>query len=800
MRIEERNRGDGRRLTVAVSLLAVAAAIVVATISQASHGGEDPTGRTTLEHTIVGGDPEQRFATLGLGPGEPHVVRETLAQAKEGRAARRVSLIYSGQITDFQLADEESPAREERFDADPFSRVSTSGYRPQEPLVVHEVELTIRQMNLFLDSPVRQGNGRRARLANAVMTGDLADNMQRNETGWVQTLLEGGTLDPNSGTNDLAGTKCAGLGVGLDNPRNYTGVADYSDYSPPNSIHYDPAQPLGFYGSHEWPVYPDTGNADKSLFDRAQDPFQAQGLKVPSYVAFGNHDGLYQGTVQAAPGAVTPGATFEQTAVDCLKPVYPLSNQDALGNVVSPDTLAGLLASDPSKVMRVPPDQRRQFVNHPQFKNIFLEGSQPDGHGFGHVDGAELSASDGVAAYYSFSPKPGIRYIVLDTLSEGAVGPSEAPGAPATGSDGNIDNPQFQWLRRELTASERRDELVVTWGHHAVTSLTNATPDEAAPCTGSPDSHGHDTNPSCDLDPRSSSPVHTGSDLRDLLLAHPHAIAYVAGHSHENRIRAYQGQGGRAYWEIKSPAVADFPPQHRLIEVMDNKDGTLSIFGTMLDFAAPTGIPASGTDPSGFDLRTLGAIGRVLTYNDPQQGGGGTADGEQTDRNVELLIRDPRRSGGGGGGGGLKPGRCANRRVGTGRPERLSGTGAGDRLLGRGGRDRILGFAAADCLLGGAGPDRLHGGKGADRLKGQRGADRLQGDSGRDDIRGNGGRDVLNGGAGRDRFLGGLDRDLIRAADGTRDVVRCGRGRDRAIVDRRDRVRSCERVRRRQAD
>ena len=790
MRAEERT--CDRRLLAAASVLALLVAIAADAVTQASQGGGDPTGHTTVEQTITGGDPEAGFATLGIGPGEPYVVRETLAQARNGRADRRVSLIYSGQITDFQLADEESPAREERFDSDPFGRVASSGYRPQEPLVVHEVELTIRQMNLFLDSPIRQGNGRRARMANAVMTGDLADNMQRNETEWVRILLEGGTLDPNSGTGDLAGTKCAGMPGELDDPRNYTGVADYSDYSPPNPIHYDPAQPLGVYGDRQWPVYPDSGNSDKSLFDRAQDPFEAQGLRVPSYVAFGNHDGLYQGTVQAAPGIVTPGLTWEQTAVDCLKPVYPLSNQDALGNVLSPDSLVALLASDPSKLMRVPPDPRRQFVNHPQFKNIFLGGSQQDGHGFGYVDRAELQASEGFAAYYSFAPKAGLRYVVLDTLSEGAVGPSSTPPVPATGADGNIDDPQFQWLRRELRAAERRDELVIVWGHHAVTSLINETPDETAPCTGAEDAHGHDTHPSCDLDPRSSSPVHTGEDLRDLLLEHPHAIAYLAGHSHENRIRAYQGQGGRGYWEIKSPAIVDFPPQHRLIEVMDNRDGTLSIFGTMLDFAAPTGIPASGTDPSGFDLRTLGAIGRALAYNDPQVGGRSGADGERTDRNVELLIRDPRR----GGGGGARGGRCANTKRGTGRGEVIRGTRGGDRIRALGGRDRLFGFAAADCLFGGRGGDRLHGGKGADRLQGQRGADRLWGAAGADQLRGNGGRDVLIGGGGRDLLLGGLDHDLLRAAGGGRDIVRCGRGRrDRAVVDRRDRVRGCERVR-----
>ena len=73
---------------------------------------------------------------------------------------------------------------------------------------------------------------------------------------------------------------------------------------------------------------------------------------------------------------------------------------------------------------------------------------------------------------------------------------------------------------------------------------------------------------------------------------------------------------------------------------MDNKDGTLSIFGTMLDFAAPTGIPASGHRPFRLRSATLGAIGRVLTYNDPQQGGGGTADGEAD--GPQRRAADPR--------------------------------------------------------------------------------------------------------------------------------------------------------------
>ena len=117
----------------------------------------------------------------------------------------------------------------------------------------------------------------------------------------------------------------------------------------------------------------------------------------------------------------------------------------------------------------------------------------------------------------------------------------------------------------------------------------------------------------------------------------------------------------------------------------------------------------------------------------------------------------------------LKPGACANAKTGTPRGDSLMGTTAGDLLKGLAGNDRLVGLQGGDCLDGGPGNDRLDGGPGNDKLTGGRG------------------RDVLRGGAGR---------DSLNAADGARDTVDCGKGRDSARVDKRDRVRGCEKVKR----
>ncbi len=618
---------------------------------------DDTTGRSTLEQTVTGPDPDgPDFEFLETREGEDHVVRDELADPKSGRKDRRESLAYLGQITDFQLADEESPARVEAADSiPPFN----SAWRPQEAFLVHQTDFTIRQINRFDESPVKQGDGERAKLENAVMTGDLADSQQRNETDWVVQLLEGGVfrngdlksrqLDPNSGTNDFDGTACEGMERdSLGNPRKYHGVQDYGDY-PGNSgdeRFYDPNEPIGEYS--EWPIYED-------IVDKGQERFRIKGLEVPSYSAFGNHDGLVQGNAAAVDA-------FEEVGTGCLKffpPAFPpgafkstaaaKGDEEALpdfteaferladANAAAKQSAQGLVAP-PAGAEFVPPDEQRQFVDHRQFKKLHDTGEQKDEHGFAYVDEGQLDKSDGHAAYYDFSPQRGIRYIVLDTISEG--------GVIGDSSSGNLDNPQFKWLERTLEKAQDRDELILTFGHHATGSLNAITTDEQAPACASDDEHGHDVNPGCDRDPRQSTPLHDGGDLEELFHQFPNMVSYIAGHSHENEVQPFSDGAGGGFWEIKTPAIADWPPQHRLIEVMDNEDGTLSIFGTLLDHDGPSKAPKSGDsdEVDAFSSAELSSVGRTLSFNDPQQGPGGP-EGERLDRNVELLINDPRSGG-----------------------------------------------------------------------------------------------------------------------------------------------------------
>jgi metallophosphoesterase (TIGR03767 family) len=604
----------------------LAALVAVPFLLLAAGAHADPAGKTTLEETLApsGG----AYSTLAPAKGEKYAVRRGgSAKAGRKRAAKRRSLLDFAQLTDPQVVDEMSPARVDF--ADPAGGEIKSSWRPQEALGLQAFDSTIRNVNANRTSPVRQGNGKRARLAFALTTGDLADNQQLNESRWFKTVLDGGTVDPFSGVPVT--TQCGNVPadtlarVNADvAARRYTGVADYDDYreAPQDRFagFYDPDEAAPTVGPYAaFPRYP-------NLLDAAQKPFAAAGLDVPWYISRGNHDGLVQGNAPASEDL------FRAIATGCLK-VFPnaqfdpkrfegQSADELFASFGDPAFIGQLLAGGKT----VAPDPARRIIGKAEYRSLV-------GHGFSKTPRKELKASAGTASYYAWTPKKGFRFVSLDTVAEGG------------GQSGNLDHPQYKWLRGELRAAKRKRQLVIVFGHHTLKTMDNARNDERAGKCSAPD------EPGCDRDPRKSTPLHRGTKgkktVRALLAGTPNVIAYVAGHTHANRVDFFRGRKGRGFWQINTASHIDWPQQSRLIEVMDNRDGTLSLFGTILDSAAPAAAPTPG-DALGLGPEQLASLGRTLSYNDPQREGleGSSGDapktGRRADRNVELLLRDPR--------------------------------------------------------------------------------------------------------------------------------------------------------------
>ena len=602
-------------MTPRVCLAAAALALLPAALAAPAHA-------STLKRSFSV-EAGAGFRPLAPAPGEAAVVRRAPgAGAHPGRARRRRSLLFFAQLTDLQLVDEASPARKEYL-----SPGGDTSWRPQEALTTQAGDQLVRALNAHRISELRADGGRRARLALTLVTGDQTDNAQLNETRWYLSLLDGGRIDPSSG---LPGCDEA--------PGGYTGVQDWTDFPSGVSgrrlgMFWDPDRG-GASGRYGDLVYP-------GLMERAQRPFTARGVDTPWYAVAGNHDVLRQGF---APGRHP--AFDDARATGCRKP-FPSdvlgqlgarSQAEALERLAAPDTLAQLERDSRA----VEADPARRMVGKRELKALHAGADR--GHGFGLVDPEQLRRSAGAASYYAFSPQPGMRVIALDTAAEGGR------------SNGNLDDPQYRWLERELDRSTAlrldrrgrvvrdrdRDQLVVITGHHPLLSMDNNWSDERVPGCETPRAVG------CDPDPRSSRPLHLGTGGRQPLLTllrrHPGVIAYVAGHTHANGVTPYfrpDARGG--LWEVVTASSIDFPGQARLLELMDNRDGTLSLFGTLVNQAAPLRPPPPGTPAAGMHDAQLASLARALAGNQRLDRFAAGALGRRRDRNVELLLRDPRR-------------------------------------------------------------------------------------------------------------------------------------------------------------
>ncbi|GAA3063890.1 hypothetical protein GCM10020000_54240 [Streptomyces olivoverticillatus] len=120
---------------------------------------------------------------------------------------------------------------------------------------------------------------------------------------------------------------------------------------------------------------------------------------------------------------------------------------------------------------------------------------------------------------------------------------------------------------------------------------------------------------------------HGGDEVIALLQRHNNVLAWINGHSHRNRIRP---RG--TFWEIATASHIDYPQLARVIEITDNHDGTISLFTTLVESAAPY-----RTDFHDLSQTGLASLYRELAFNSP--GSDTTLSGTETDRNTELLLK-----------------------------------------------------------------------------------------------------------------------------------------------------------------
>jgi metallophosphoesterase (TIGR03767 family) len=385
--------------------------------------------RTDKETFAAGSPNELGWRELIIATGEKH-----LNKPPKGKV-----LTVLGHFSDLHVCDPESPSRMEYLDrlSDPDSKwrdeVGYIGtYRAQEILTTQVVASMVDAINDLKNGPLTN-----APIEAVVVTGDMTDNAQLNETNWYISVLNGGEVKPISGNLEKSEW------VGSHNVE-YDIHYWHPDGAPLGKEIDRPIAKFGF------PII-------KGLVEKARTSFSSSGLSIPWFATFGNHDQLLQGTV-------SPNNELEELSIS-NKRVFELPE-----DLVNPETILPAIAEiGPAKYLDTKnlknqnnsPDKMRAFNTPSSFAQAHISaGGKPEGHGF------TTENVNNNNAYWVYDLE-NIRLISLDTVN------------PHGGWQGSIDEKQLHWLREKLL--EAKNKYCVLLSHHPSPTLVNDFAPEGEP-------------------------------------------------------------------------------------------------------------------------------------------------------------------------------------------------------------------------------------------------------------------------------------------------------------------------------
>lgn len=372
-----------------------------------------------------------------------------------------------------------------------------------------------------------------------------------------------------------------------------------------NIWHPEPEPPLSprddWKAVHGYPTVP-------GLLEAAIRPVGAEGSKFPWYAGVGNHDeaGRSDGDpVSAKTDFVDTLRVGDRLPMRLPPGIDELDFWETV-NESSANERRALIASMPSRKVQAS-KLRREFS-----KADFMDSVAGSGR---HVGGASGQRPAG-QPYYAFDISPQVLGVMLNTAS------------PDGGGDAVLDAAQAAWLEEQLegvsgksydpkgrrTARDVEDRLVVLFSHHPLLYFDE---DARPPGSGEP-------------------PLDRAAVLQ-LITRFPNVVAWLNGHTHKHQVTPHESEyeeGG--FWEITTASLIDYPQQSRVVELLDNGDGTLSVAATLVDHSAGESVVHDGTQSPA----SMAALSLELVLNRPGLDHAEVM-GSAGDQNVDLVLRKP---------------------------------------------------------------------------------------------------------------------------------------------------------------